>query len=44
MPGWLEETSGFLPLALVLLDVSLDVLYARPGTGILAPRICRVPC
>jgi hypothetical protein len=39
MPGWLEQTAGFLLLALVLLDVFLDVLYARLGTGILAPRI-----
>ena len=39
MPGWLEQTSGFLLLALVLLDVFLTVLYARLGTGILAPRI-----
>ena len=39
MPGWLEQTSGFLLLALVLLDVFLTVLYARLGTGLLAPRI-----
>ena len=39
MPDWLEQTSGFLVLALVLLDVFLTVLYARLGTGILAPRI-----
>jgi hypothetical protein len=39
MPGWLEQTSGFLVLAVVLLDVFLDVLYARLGTGILAPWI-----
>jgi hypothetical protein len=38
----LEQTSGFLLLALVLLDVFLDVLYARLGTGILAPRISRM--
>ena len=42
MPGWLEQISGFLVLALVLLDVFLDVLYARLGTGILAPRISRM--
>ena len=39
MPGWLEQTSGFLLLALVLLNVFLDVLYARLGRGILARRI-----
>src|SRR5690349_9697541 len=39
MPRWLEQTSGFLLLALVLLDVFLDVLYARLDSGILAPRI-----
>jgi hypothetical protein len=39
MPAWLEQTTGFLLLVLVLLDVFLDVLYARLGTGILAPRI-----
>ena len=42
MPGWLEQTSGFLVLAVVLLDVFLDVLYARLGTGILAPRISQM--
>lgn len=39
MPTWLEQTCGFLVLAVVLMDVFLDVLYARLGTGILAPRI-----
>src|SRR5437763_15797060 len=42
MPAWLEQTCGFLVLAVVLLDVFLDVLYARLGTGILAPRISRL--
>src|SRR3954470_21859648 len=42
MPGWLEQTIGFLVVAVVLLDVFLDVLYARLGTGILAPRISRM--
>jgi hypothetical protein len=42
MPGWLEQTSGFVVLAVVLLDVFLDVLYARLGTGILAPRLSKV--
>ena len=42
MAGWLEQTTGFLVLAVVLLDVFLDVLYARLGTGILAPRISRM--
>ena len=34
MARWLEQTIGFLLLALVLLDVFLDVLYAR-----LDPRV-----
>jgi hypothetical protein len=42
MPRWLEQAIGFLLLAVVLLDVFLDVLYARLGTGILAPRISRL--
>lgn len=42
MPGWLEQTSGFVLLALVLLDVFFTVLYARLGTGLLAPRISRM--
>jgi hypothetical protein len=42
MPGWLEQTTGFLLAALVLLDVFLVVLYARLGTGILARRISRM--
>src|SRR3954469_8407776 len=42
MPSALEQAGGFLLLALVLLDVFLDVLYARLGTGILAPRISQL--
>jgi hypothetical protein len=42
MPGWLQQTTGFLLLALVLLDVFLVVLYARLGTGILATRISQM--
>jgi len=42
MPSWLEQTLGFLVLALVLLDVFVSVLYARLGTGILAPRMSRM--
>ena len=42
MPGWLEQTSGFLLLALVLLDVFLVVLYARLGTGILTSRVSQM--
>lgn len=46
MPGWLEQTSGFLLLALVLLDVFLDVLYARlggyPSAARPAPSVGRV--
>jgi hypothetical protein len=34
MPRWQEQTIGFRLLALVLLDVFLDVLCARLGTGI----------
>lgn len=42
MPGWLEQASGFLLLGIVLLDVFLTVLYARLGTGVLAPFISRM--
>src|SRR3982751_3875373 len=42
MPTWLEQTIGFLLLGLALLDVFLEVLYARLGTGILAPRISKL--
>lgn len=41
MPAWVEQTIGFLVLAVVLADVFLAVLYARMGTGILAPRLSR---
>ncbi len=42
MPAWLEQTVGGLLLELALLDVFLEVLYARLGTGILAPRISKL--
>src|SRR3954452_17182260 len=37
----LEALAGGLVLAITLLDVFLTVLYARAGTGLLAPRLAR---
>lgn len=41
MQGWLEPLAGGVVLAITLLDVFLTVLYARAGTGLLAPRLFR---
>jgi hypothetical protein len=41
MRHWLEPLIGGLVLAITLLDVFLTVLYARAGTGLLAPRLFR---
>ena len=41
MQDWLEPLAGGLVLAITLLDVFLTVLYARAGTGLLAPRLAR---
>lgn len=41
MQDWLEPLAGALVLALTLLDVFLTVLYARAGSGLLAPRLAR---
>jgi hypothetical protein len=38
---WVEPLAGGIVLAIVLLDVFLTVLYARAGTGLLAPRLAR---
>jgi len=37
----LEQTLGVLVLVLILLDISLTVLYARMGTGIISPGLAR---
>jgi hypothetical protein len=41
MRDWLEPLAGGIVLAITLLDVFLTVLYARAGTGLLAPRLKR---
>ena len=41
MREWLEPLAGWIVLAVTLLDVFLTVLYARAGTGLLAPRLAR---
>jgi len=41
MQDWLERLAGGIVLAITLLDVFLTVLYARAGTGLLAPRLAR---
>jgi hypothetical protein len=41
MQEWLERLAGAVVLAITLLDVFLAVLYARAGTGLLAPRLAR---
>src|SRR4051812_20514225 len=41
MRNWLEPLAGAIVLAITLLDVFLTVLYARAGTGLLAPRLYR---
>ena len=41
MRHWLEPVAGGILLAVTLLDVFLTVLYARAGTGLLAPRLAR---
>lgn len=41
MQDWLEPIAGGIVLAITLLDVFLTVLYARAGTGLLAPRLAR---
>jgi hypothetical protein len=41
MQDWLEPLAGAILLAITLADVFLTVLYARAGTGILAPRLAR---
>ena len=40
MQDWLEPFAGGIVLAITLLDVFLTVLYARAGTGLLAPAAC----
>jgi hypothetical protein len=41
MQTWLEPLAGGIVLAITLLDVFLTVLYARAGTGLLAPWLGR---
>lgn len=41
MRNWLEPLAGGVVLTITLLDVFLTVLYARAGSGLLAPRLAR---
>ena len=41
MQDWLEPLVGGIVLVITLLDVFLTVLYARAGTGLLAPGLAR---
>jgi hypothetical protein len=41
MRSWLEPLAGWIVLAITLADVFLTVLYARAGSGLLAPRLAR---
>ena len=41
MQDWLERIAGGIVLAITLLDVFLVILYARAGSGLLAPRLAR---
>jgi hypothetical protein len=41
MRDWLEPLAGGIVLGITLLDVFLTVLYARAGSGLLAPRLAR---
>ena len=41
MQDWLEPLAGGIVLAITLADVFLTVLYARAGTGLIAPRLAR---
>lgn len=41
MARWLEPLAGGVVLLITLLDVFLTVLYARAGTGLLAPLLAR---
>ena len=41
MRDWLEPLAGGVVLAITLLDVFLTILYARAGTGLLAPRLAK---
>ena len=42
MRNWLEPLAGGIVLAITLVDVFLTVLYARAGSGLLAPRLLQV--
>jgi hypothetical protein len=41
MQDWVEPLAGGIVLAITLLDVFLTVLYARAGSGLLAPRLVK---
>ncbi len=41
MQDWLEPLAGSIVLAMTLADVFLTVLYARAGTGLVAPLLAR---
>ena len=40
--GWLEQVAGLCLLTLILVDIFVTVLYARAGTGLIAPHVERL--
>ena len=41
-PGLLEQVAGLCLLILILVDIFLTVLYARAGSGLIAPHLARL--
>ena len=41
-PGFLEQVAGLCLLTLILVDIFVTVLYARAGTGLIAPHVERL--
>jgi hypothetical protein len=41
MGNWMEPLAGAIVLAVTLVDVFLTVLYARAGSGLIAPQLAR---
>ena len=39
--GFLEQVAGLCLLTLILVDIFLTVLYARAGSGLIAPHVGR---
>ena len=40
--GSLEQVAGLCLLTLILVDIFLTVLYARAGSGLIAPDVARL--